>query len=186
VAENLHRCYDIRRVSAVVACDTGLKITFEGNVEAILPAVHPDFENLRFTAEWSLEHGYPVGVVLEADRRLVALNHSYQSQVRSLEDDPEDSSRVMICFWAFCSVCYLTRDHPDFERIRTTLEEAHATGSPVRFANDPWAVEGETEIWLKLLDVRPVSVLAPAKETDGAAALASHEPVPQAAANPER
>jgi hypothetical protein len=185
VTENLYRCYDIRRVTAALACDAGLKITFEGNVEAILPTAHPDFENLRFTAEWGLEYGYLVGLELDSEHRLVTLNHSYQSLIRSVGDDPEDSSRVIVCFWAFCSICYLTRDHPDFERIRTTLEEAHAAGSTVRFANDPLAVEGETEIWLKILDVRPIPVPAPAKETNGAA-QASREPVPQTAANPER
>jgi hypothetical protein len=163
-----------------------LKIRFEGDLEATLPTTHPDFDLLRSAVEWSVDTGRPVGFVLEGGDRIVALNHSYDSSIRSVGDDPEDGSRIIIGFWAYCSICYLTRDHPDFERILGILREAATAGRPVVFVIETWPIEGETEIWAKIMDVRPLPVPAPAKETNGAAAVTARESVPQTAANPER
>jgi hypothetical protein len=53
-------------------------------------------------------------------------------------------------------VCCLTFDHPQFDRIRTTLEQAIANGARVWLANRMHRVKSETEIWWKLMDVRPL------------------------------
>ena len=63
---------------------------------------------------------------------------------------------VVVAFWAFCAVCYLTRDHPEFDRILATLWAAAGTQQRVVFAIFTWPVESETETWNKILDVRPV------------------------------
>jgi hypothetical protein len=68
--------------------------------------------------------------------------------------DEEDPSRLLVEFWAYSPICYLTKDHPDFERLKQTLECAAATDEPVSFANHRHMVEGETETWWKLMDVR--------------------------------
>jgi hypothetical protein len=78
-----------------------------------------------------------------------------------VKDDSEDPHRLMVAFWGFSAICYLTRDHPEFERIRTTLEEAAASGSMVCFAKYTWPEESETEIWNKIMDVRPVPAPTP-------------------------
>ena len=73
----------------------------------------------------------------------------------------EDEGRLPIWFWAFSPVCYLTRDHPEFDRIRATLERAAASGSRMWLANGMHPVEGETEVWWKILDVRPIATPSP-------------------------
>jgi hypothetical protein len=151
-----------------------------------LEADHPDFDINRRGAEWGLEWHRPLGVVLDARDRVLGLNHTYEVSLHSLADDPEDSNRLIVCFWGFCSVCYLTRDHPDFERIRKTLEEARTSNGRLIFANETWPVEGETESWLKILDVRPLPVPDSSEAGDGTAGSSARGTVSQAVAAAER
>jgi hypothetical protein len=147
--------FDIQVVADIQRVDKGAKLLFHNGLAATLPAQQPDYDLILPRVESSRRERQPVGIVYDADGRLVTLNHAYPSTVRCARDDDEDSNRVMVEFWGFSAICYLTRDHPEFERIRTTLAEAAATGATVWLANWPWPVEGETEIWNKLMDVRP-------------------------------
>jgi hypothetical protein len=69
-------------------------------------------------------------------------------------DDEDDPSRVKVAFWGFSAVCYLQRDHPEFGRILGTLAAAVGSPAQVWFANRSWPLEGETEVWNAILDVR--------------------------------
>jgi hypothetical protein len=93
--------------------------------------------------------------------RLLEMNLAHDSAVDSVRADEEDPSRLAIWFWAYSPVCYLTRDHPEFDRIRATLEQAATSGGRVWLANHMHLVESETEIWLKILDVRPIDARSP-------------------------
>ena len=46
-------------------------------------------------------------------------------------------------------------DHPEFERIKHTLERAASMAEPVLSANHMHLVEGEAESWYTIKDVRP-------------------------------
>jgi hypothetical protein len=177
--------HDIRLLEAIQPGAGSVKVTFQGGLTAVLADNHPNYELILPEAQRSLEWQQPVGIILDVEGRILDLSHTHESLVRGFEED-EDGKRLAVCFWAFCAVCYLTHDHPDFERIVRTLTEAVATGQPVVFANETWPIEGETEIWQKILDVRPVPVPQPKRQGDGAAAVTPREPVPQAATNPER
>ena len=90
------------------------------------------------------------------DGRLVEVSHVHDTCVHSVREDEEDKSRLAVWFWEYSPVCYLTRDHPEFDRIRATLEQAAASGRRVWLANRMHLVESETEIWWKIMDVRAV------------------------------
>jgi hypothetical protein len=96
-----------------------------------------------------------VGVLADGEGRLIELSHAHQAPVRSVAEDPEDHSRLVVWFWGYSPVCLPTPDHPAIGRIRTTLERAVASGQQVWVANWRHMIEGETEIWWKILDVRP-------------------------------
>ena len=106
------------------------------------------------------------GLILDEHGTVVDLSWACDSSVNQIRDDPEDNSRLEVWFWAFSPVCYLTRDHPEFERIRSTLTEAATAGSRVWLANRFHMIEGTTETWHKLMDVRPSSevVFAPTSQ----------------------
>ncbi|HXG11892.1 MAG TPA: hypothetical protein VNK04_19200 [Gemmataceae bacterium] len=97
------------------------------------------------------------------------LQCAIDTHVHEVKDCDEDPSRLEVWFWGYSPVCYLTRDHPDFERIRATLREALASQSMVWLAPHTWPVEGETEIWTKIMDVRPVNRDAAASQANGTA-----------------
>jgi hypothetical protein len=156
--ETTCQVYDIQRVTEVVPCDEGHRVTFQGGLTATLSADHPDRDLLLAKAERHIHWPEPVGMLIDANGRIIDLNHTYQVSVCYVRDDKEDPNRLMVAFWGYCAICYLTRDHPEFERIRTTLMEALASATEVVFANHCWPIEGETEIWNKLLDVRPTNV----------------------------
>ena len=65
----------------------------------------------------------PVGVVLDAEGRVVDLNAAHDTPVRHVRAVPEDSNRLEVAFWAYSPICVLTHDHPEFERIHATLAE---------------------------------------------------------------
>ena len=72
--------------------------------------------------------------------------------VRPEEVDP---SRLLVECWAYSPICYLTKAHPEFERIKHTLERAASMAEPVLSANHMHLVEGEAESWYTIKDVRP-------------------------------
>jgi hypothetical protein len=158
--------YSIQFVAAVEPCPGGTRLRFRNGTLALVPATHPDRDLFLLLVDHSLRMGCPVGVVLDEAGSVVDLNHTYQSQVHRIQNDPEDDNRLEVGFWAVSPVCHLTRDHPDFTRILRTLNDAVATEAPVWLANRSQPVVSETVIWLKLLDVRPVAELAPARSTE--------------------
>jgi hypothetical protein len=170
--------YDIRVVTAIEPTERAVLLTFKDGAKAIVPGDHRDREIIIHEAERSLTWQHPVGVILDPTDRVVDLSHTHEACVRSVQDYDEDPNRIEVCFWEFSSVCYLTRDHPEFQRIHTTLKDAVASRTPVVFANETWSIRGETEIWLKILDARPVEV---PDEQPGVNGAAAREGVPTAA-----
>jgi hypothetical protein len=151
--------YTIQVVTAIQPGDGATTLKFQDGSLATLPAGHPDHDLYLGDAHWSVDTGRPVGLVLDEHGLIVDLNWTWDSSVHQVRDDPEDNSRLEVWFWGYSPVCYLTRDHPEFERIRTTLAQAAAAGTMVWLANRSHMVEGETEIWHKLMDVRPISAV---------------------------
>jgi hypothetical protein len=148
------QAYDIQVVARLEPCDSGLTITFLNGSIAIVPADHADYALILLGAEDSLRNRQPVGMVLTGTGRIIDLHRTYPVTVRELIDD-RDGNRLMVGCWGFCPYSYLPRDHLDFERIRTALEEAVASQTRVWLANWSWPVEGNNEVWNKIMDVRP-------------------------------
>ncbi len=180
----MRNVYDLRVITAIEPGEGSVLLTFQGGERATVPTDHPDLKLILAEAERSSEWGSPVGLILDPAGRVLDLSHTHESCVRRIEDDSEGPNRLAVGFWSFCAVCYLTRDHPDFERIRKTLTEAVATDKPVVFANETWPLEGETEIWNKIMDVRPVEVPGRLPQANGAAV--THDSTPRAATAAER
>ena len=147
---------NILPVTDIRSTDGAVELTLNRSLKARWPTNHPDHEIYLHQAEWSLEQGRPIGVILDATGKVVELKIALETHVQKVMDDTEDSTRVEVWFWAYSPVCYLTRDHPEFERIRPLLEQAVASNKMVWLATYPWPVESETEIWTKIMDVRPV------------------------------
>jgi hypothetical protein len=168
--------HDIQTLAEIVPCNGGHKFVFQNGLAATLPADHPDHDIILRNAQWGLEQRKPVGLVVDGDGRISNLNYTYQASVSYVKDDADDPNRLMVAFWGFSAVCYLTRDHPEFERIRLTLAEAIASGNPVCFATHSWPVEGETEIWNKILDARPSQWPEPAPTAGAGSAGANGAP----------
>jgi len=112
-------------------------------------------------ANSSLQQGRPVEVMANQNGLLLELSHAHEKSVRSVREDEEDKGRLAVWCWEYSPVCYLTREHPEFDRIRATLEQAAASGRRVWLANRMRLVQGETEVWWKILDVRPIEALSP-------------------------
>jgi hypothetical protein len=153
--------FEIQTVRSIEPSNGAPVVVFGSGLVARLPPDHPDRDRMLREAADSLRQRRPVGVLVNGEGRLLELSHAHDTSVRSLREDEEDSSRLAVWFWEFSPVCYLTRDHPEFDRIRPTLEQAAASGSRVWLANRMQLVEGETEIWWKILDVRPVESIPP-------------------------
>ncbi len=148
--------YDIQRVTAMQPCDGSTAIRFRNGSTACLPGTHPDRDIILLEAQQSLSSGVPVGYVVDAAGRLLDLHHAHDTGIHSIKGDKEDSSRLEVLCWGFSPACYLTRDHPEFERIFATLSEAVAGGGRVWLTTHLRMIEGETEIWHKIMDVRPL------------------------------
>jgi hypothetical protein len=155
--------YDIRLVTAVNPVNGGLEIIFRGGTVAFLLSGHPNFEILRLHAESQLGQPVPLGLLLDADSRVIDLNIAHDTSVQSIQECPEDPNRLKVAFWGYSPVCYLTRDHPDFDRIRATVWRAAGTRTMLwvvhhseMVADEPKTQDGEFEVWWKILDVRPV------------------------------
>jgi hypothetical protein len=159
----------IQTVAEVRSVDGDVELTLSDGVKARLSADHPNHASILRQAEWSLCDGRPMGVLLDSAGRIVDLKHAVQTSVRRVQDCEEDPNRLEVGFWGYSPVCYVTRDHPDFERIRTTLEQAVESGKPVWLATYTWPETSETEIWVKIMDVRPGDWAETAPLRNGAA-----------------
>jgi hypothetical protein len=169
--------YDIQIVTDVQPRDGEVELTFHSGLKARFSTDHPYRNLFLLQADGSWRHAMPVGVIVDPNGRVVDLSYAHGVSVAHIKDDEEDSTRVYVGFWGYCAVCYLTRDHPEFERIQATLKAAAASKSRVWFANETDLIEGETEIWSRIMDVRPIEPLetilrarlAAAAEANGAA-----------------
>jgi hypothetical protein len=146
--------FDIQMVRAVQPSNGALTVAFQNGLVAWIPPDHPEKDTLVREAQYSLEQHRPVGVLVNGEGRLLELNAAHDTGVRMVRQE-EGDERLAVWCWGYSPVCYLTRDHPEFDRIRATLEQAAVTGDRVWLANRMHLVEGETEIWWKILDVRP-------------------------------
>jgi hypothetical protein len=154
--------YDIRFVAEVREVDGGLRINFRDGATAFLEASHPHFQVLRLHAEWNQGRPVAIGAVLDADGRIVDLNTAHDTTVQAVQECPEDCNRLKVAFLGYSPVCYLTRDHPEFNRLRSILTKAAGTSTVVWVANrsemvesEPTTDDGEFEVWWKIMDVRP-------------------------------
>jgi len=150
----IHTTYDIQHVREVLPCDGGTQVVFASGLAVCVRKEHPEYERFLHQARSSLQYGVPVGLMVSDAGGLVQLNHTHQSAVRQVRPDEDDLSRLMVEFWAYSPICYLTNDHPEFDRIKQILERAALMDEQVLFANYQQMVEGETETWWKLMDVR--------------------------------
>jgi hypothetical protein len=150
-----HQTYDIQRVRDILPCDGGTQVVFPTSLSACLRRGHPDYERILHHARGSLQDGSPVAVLVNEGGELVQLNYTHRSAVRHVRPDDEDPTRLMVEFWVYSPICYLTKDHPEYERIKHTLEHAAASNTQVIFANHMHMIEGKAETWWKLMDVRP-------------------------------
>jgi hypothetical protein len=153
--------FGIQAVRAIHPSNGALLVTFGSGLLGRLLPDHPDRDWILREAEASLQERRPVGVLVNGEGHFLELSHAHETCVDCIREDEEDNSRLAVWFWEYSPVCYLTRDHPEFDRIRATLEQAAATGGRVWLANRMHLVEGETEIWWKILDVRPLAAIPP-------------------------
>jgi hypothetical protein len=155
------RVFDIQTVRSIQPSNGAVVITFTSGLVGSVPQNHPDRGKVLYEAEFALQQRWPVGVMMDRAGHILDLNNAHESLVDRIRQDEENQSRLMVCFWGYSPVCYLTFDHPEFDRIRATLEHAIAKGTRVWLANHMHMVEGETEIWWKLMDVRPLEPVPP-------------------------
>lgn len=148
------RVFDIQTGSAIQPSNGATLIVFGNGLAARVPPHHADRDRMLREAEDSRQRGRPVGLIVDGEGCILELSHAHDTGVSSVREDDEDKSRLAVWLWAYSPVCYLTRDHPDFDRIRGTLEQAAASGSRVWLANRMHLVEGEAEVWWKILDAR--------------------------------
>jgi hypothetical protein len=141
--EGTTQVFDIQNVRAVQCPNGSVAITFQSGLVAWLPSDHPEHDRILHEVECSSQWGRPVGVLVNGDGRLLELSHTHDTSVHSVQQDEEGKSRLAVSLWGCSPVCYLTLDHPEFDRIRATLEQAIATGTRVWLANHMHVVEGE-------------------------------------------
>jgi hypothetical protein len=153
--------FDIQKVRDVQPSNGDFAVTFQNGLVACLCGNQPDRDKILREVRFSLRQHRPVGLLVNGGGELQEANAAHDTAVRSVEPEQAKERRLPVWFWAYSPVCYLTRDHPEFERIRATLEEAASSGRRVWLANRMHQVESETEIWWKILDVRPFEAGAP-------------------------
>jgi hypothetical protein len=154
--------YGIHWVADVVPARGGLRILFRDGSSGLLEASHPQFAVCRINAEARQGRPLPVGVVLDAEGRVVDLNAAHDTPVRHVREFTRERNRLEVAFWAYNPICALTRDHPDFERIHTTLAEAAGKPQILWVAtHSEETVEGEPNedgllpAYPKIMDARP-------------------------------
>jgi hypothetical protein len=153
--------FAIRPLASVQRCDGQVQLTFRDGSVARLDVSHPQFDTLMVFADSELHRHRPLGVVLDASGQVVDLNEAHDVTVRYIRDNEGTPERLKVALWGFAPMCYLARDHPEFERIRSTL--AAAAGTPARLwvanysqmvSDEPTTEGGEFETWWKIMDVR--------------------------------
>jgi hypothetical protein len=154
--------YDIRFVASVQPGDAGVQLTFRDGSVAHLDEAHPNFDTLLVLLKSESCRCWPVGVLLDASGRVIDLNEAHDVTVRYIREEEDTADRMKVALWGFNPMCYLSRDHPEFDRIRSTLAAAAGTSTRLWLANhsqmvndEPRTGDGEFEIWWKILDVRP-------------------------------
>src|SRR5258708_21803460 len=95
--------YSIRLIDAVSRTDEGARIAFRDGPLARLESSHVNFEHLLWLAEWSLP-SRPVGVVTEANGRIIDLNAAHDTGVAWLREFPTDRRRFRVAFWAYSPI----------------------------------------------------------------------------------
>jgi hypothetical protein len=146
--------YHIERVREVAPCAGGTQIVLAGGLSVCLRAEHPDYERMLRQTRSSQASGEPVGCVVGETGELRELNYTHQSAVRYMRPMEDDASRLMVAFWQYSPICYLKRSHPEFERIKYTVEQAITKDEQVILANHMHPIEGETEIGYSIMDLR--------------------------------
>jgi hypothetical protein len=155
-----YQTFDIQTVQAIQPTKGALGVVFANGLAATIVGDDPQRDRLLREAERSKQQQRPVGVLVDADGRLRELSPTHEVSVRSIREEPDEPTRLAIWFWSYSPVCYLTRDHPEFDRIRAILEHAAATGGRVWLANRLDLVDSATERWWQILDVRPADAAA--------------------------
>lgn len=150
----ISRTYGVQTVIDIQPSNGATVLTFQPGQTATLPGDHPDRETILREAERSLRGRKPVGVIVDEGGRLIELSPAQHTLVRSLRDD-EDGDRLVVACWGFGPITYLRRGHLEWDRITATLGNAVASRNLVWLANRTRMVQGETEIWWEILDVRP-------------------------------
>jgi hypothetical protein len=162
---------DIQVVTEIRPGSGETNLTFQNGWTVRLPSDHPDQNFILRHANRSLNWAVPVGVFADAAGQLYELTEAHDVTVWSMQEDEEDKNRLLLGFFGFSPIAYLTRDHPYFERIQGTLAEAARSRQRLWLANYFWPVESETEIWWKIMDVRPVQAPSTAPSVSEAAAV---------------
>jgi len=152
--------FDIRPIASVQRCDGSVQLTFRDGSVAHLDEAHPHLDTLMVFVASESRRWRPVGVMLDTSGRVIDLNEANDVTVRYIRDNEATPDRLKVALWGFSPMSYLARDHPEFERIRSTL--AAAAGTPTRLwvanhsqmVQDEPTTEGEFEIWWKIMDVR--------------------------------
>jgi hypothetical protein len=153
--------FDIRPLAKVQRCAGSVELTFRDGAVAHLDETHPHFDTLMvFVAGESRRQ--PIGVMLDASGRVIDLSEAHDVTVRYIRENEDSPDRLQVALWGFSPMCYLARNHPEFERIHSTLAAAAGTPSRLWVANhsqmvkdEPATEDGEFEIWWKIMDVRP-------------------------------
>jgi hypothetical protein len=148
---------DIDIVRDIQSCNGITRILFSRSSSTALPANHPHYDLLLRQAEASLRHQFPIAVLLDTAGTVADLSEGHQVTVRRVQQDEDGVKGLRIALWELSPVCYLAKDHPDFERIRDLLLAAEKSGERLWLANRSWPVEEETEVWNSILDVRPAA-----------------------------
>jgi len=161
--------YTIEAVKDIQLDRDQATIRFRSGLTACFSLQHPDAKIFLYDAQWSLEFPQrPVGVLVDGSGQVVDLEIAHHVTVRWVRDCEEAPARILLAFWGFSPVCYLAKDHPEFDRIYTTLTAAQASDQRIWFAKRTHALESETETWFKILDVRPQPVVTPLPPSNGA------------------
>ena len=84
--------YAIRSVAEVTPVNDGLRLLFRDGSSAFLDATHPNFAVCRINAESRRGRPTPVGVVLDAEGRVIDLNAAHDTPVRHIREFATDSN----------------------------------------------------------------------------------------------
>jgi hypothetical protein len=156
--------YSIRLIDGVGQANGCARIVFRDGSVACLESCHANFEHLLWLAEWSLRDR-PVGVVMDANSRIIDLNSAHDTGVAWVREFPADHNRFRVAFWAYSPICGLTREHPEFDRIHATLTAAAGTPQQLwvvthseETVDDEPDEEGSIAALPKIMDVRPIGI----------------------------